>query len=45
MDNKKTDRRDFLSKLGVAVVAGAALSPIVSNASEDVENTKEKLSK
>ena len=46
MDNKKTDRRNFLSKLGAVVVAGTALSPIVSNSSElmseDVEERKKK---
>lgn len=41
MDNKKNDRRNFLSKLGVAVVAGAALNPIISNASELLMNNEE----
>ena len=39
MDNKnKKDRRNFLSKLGSAVVAGAVLSPVVSKASSLLNN-------
>jgi Fe-S-cluster-containing dehydrogenase component len=46
MDNKNiTDRRNFLSKLGTAVVAGAALSPIVSKASELLSNNVEESKK
>ena len=42
MDNKKKDsRRNFLSKLGTAVVAGAVLNPVVSGASELLMNTEE----
>jgi len=45
MDNKKTDRRNFLSKLGAAFVTGAALSPIASNASELLSNNIEEKKK
>lgn len=33
-DKKPNERRDFLSKLGKGVIAGALLGPLVSNASE-----------
>lgn len=33
-EKKANDRRDFLSKLGKGVIAGALLGPLVSNASE-----------
>ncbi|MCF6182679.1 4Fe-4S dicluster domain-containing protein [Lutibacter sp.] len=36
-NTKKNDRRDFLSKFGTAFIAGAALSPLISNASELLE--------
>jgi Fe-S-cluster-containing dehydrogenase component len=42
MDNKnKNDRRNFLSKLGSAVVAGAVLNTVVSKASDLLINNEE----
>jgi len=38
---KPNDRRDFLSKLGKGVIAGAVLSPLVSNASGLLLNNEE----
>ncbi|PIX05852.1 MAG: (4Fe-4S)-binding protein, partial [Flavobacteriales bacterium CG_4_8_14_3_um_filter_35_10] len=41
MEEKTNARRDFLSKLGMGVVAGAVLSPLVSSASKLLLNNEE----
>jgi len=40
-DTKKNNRRDFLSKFGAAFVAGAALSPLMANASKLTEKAED----